>query len=128
MGNSRQVTVATNLQAMEAHLLRGRLEAEGIRCWVDDENIASVNPMYGLATGGVKVNVAEEDAPQAVRLLYGEDLAEAQYPICPACGSTEVGANKTPLIWLLVLTLLTFGLFLSLGYKKHQCVHCGARW
>lgn len=128
MRHSKQVVVASNLQATEAHLLRGRLEAEGIRCWVDDENVASVNPLYGLAIGGVKVKVAEDDAALALQLMYGEGAAEAQCPVCPACGSTDVGENATPFIWLLVLTLLTFGLFLPLGYKKHQCVSCGVRW
>lgn len=96
MGNSRHVIVASNLAATEAHLLRGRLEAEGIRSWVDDEHTASVYPMHGVALGGVKVKVHVDDEAFARELMYGKQADLSATPTCPDCGAVEAVERRWP--------------------------------
>jgi hypothetical protein len=60
-------TIATFNKAEQAHLLRCRLEAAGIRAFLVDENVTQMES--GFFTGGVRVQVAEEDVEAARSLL-----------------------------------------------------------
>jgi len=42
------VTLKTFDNSIEAHLLKVKLESEGIRCFIFDENIVSMNPILTL--------------------------------------------------------------------------------
>ena len=42
---------------VDCHILKGRLESEGINCFVFDENIVWVHPFRAVAVGGVKLKV-----------------------------------------------------------------------
>ncbi|MDP6438554.1 MAG: hypothetical protein QGH74_02870 [Candidatus Brocadiia bacterium] len=48
----RLVTIAAFSLPHEAHLARLRLEAEGIPCFVVDENIVAINWLYSNAARG----------------------------------------------------------------------------
>ncbi|OSZ78874.1 hypothetical protein CAP35_11670 [Chitinophagaceae bacterium IBVUCB1] len=67
--NGRLVTIAVFAVAFQAQLLKGRLEADGIPCFIKDEHTVQVNPMLNNALGGIKLQVMEEDVPTAVGLL-----------------------------------------------------------
>jgi hypothetical protein len=70
---SEPVTIRACRDIQEAHLVRGMLEAGGIRAFIPDENVASLYPMQVLDTNGVRVQVAAEDAELARELLAHED-------------------------------------------------------
>ncbi len=55
-------------------IIRGRLEAEGIETFVQDELTIQVDPMYSNALGGIKLMVHAEEATRATEIL-----AEAGY-------------------------------------------------
>jgi type III secretory pathway lipoprotein EscJ len=63
------ITVMTFVYAHEVAIVRGRLEAEGITCFVQDEMTVQVHPFYSNALGGVKLQVLERDLQQAVEIL-----------------------------------------------------------
>jgi len=63
------VVIKTFLQIIDVHLARGKLESEGIECFIEDENIISANPLYALAVGGVKLLVKDQDVVLAKQLL-----------------------------------------------------------
>ena len=64
------VVLTTFYNLMTAHIARTRLEAAGIRCFLSNES----RP-YGITLGGqVRLNVREEDVPEAQRIL-AEDVA-----------------------------------------------------
>lgn len=65
------VTVASFNTAAEAHILRGRLEEDGIRAVVADEDTVNMAWHLGQAVGGVKVQVAGEDAERARAVIAG---------------------------------------------------------
>jgi hypothetical protein len=65
----RLVTIAVFASAFIAHLVEGRLQADGIECYVQDEHTLQVNPLYNNALGGIKLQVKEEDVQTAVTVL-----------------------------------------------------------
>ena len=62
------VTIATCETPVEAELVRMRLEAEGILCFVHGAHMAGMQ-VFGLSVGGVKVRVRPKDAELAIEIL-----------------------------------------------------------
>ncbi len=73
-------TLASFSQPVEAHLLRTRLEAEGITAYLRDENMIALDWLYSNALGGVKVDVADEDYEKAREIGGSADGSRAGYP------------------------------------------------
>lgn len=65
----RLVTLATFDTVAQAYIAKGELEAVGIRAFVTDEETVGMLWHAAAALGGVKVQVAEEDAERADALL-----------------------------------------------------------
>jgi hypothetical protein len=63
------VTVATFSDAPEAQLARERLELEGIRAFVFDDQTAGVMPFLAGSMGGVRLQVAPEDEQRSREIL-----------------------------------------------------------
>ena len=53
----------------EVHIVKGRLESEGIPVQIKDELTAQVNNFYSNAIGGVKLLVQEKDYERALEIL-----------------------------------------------------------
>lgn len=95
------VTFESYYDPMLAHIVRTRLEANGIPCFIADENTIGSNPIYTNTAGGVKLKVFERDIERCRAILATEgDLHEQDhhviddenntYVVCPFCGSTNV--------------------------------------
>jgi DNA-directed RNA polymerase subunit RPC12/RpoP len=95
------VTFQSYYDPMLAHIIRTRLEANGISCFVADENTLGANPIYNQAVGGVKLKIFERDLEKCKQILATEgDLHEQDhfeiddenntYVVCPYCGSNNV--------------------------------------
>ncbi|HEY8783693.1 MAG TPA: DUF2007 domain-containing protein [Mucilaginibacter sp.] len=95
------ITFQSYYDPMLAHIIRTRLEANGISCFITDENTMGNNPIYTKTTGGVKVKIFERDLERCREILATEgDLHEQDhfeidnetntYVVCPYCGSTNV--------------------------------------
>lgn len=57
---------------LDAHIVKGRLEDQGITCWLRDENLSAliVDPVLTNAvSGGIKLMIPEEDVQKAVDIL-----------------------------------------------------------
>jgi hypothetical protein len=54
---------------IDAHIILGRLQEEGINCWLKDENTFTIAPMLSNAFGGIKLMVAETQAQRALEIL-----------------------------------------------------------
>lgn len=70
------VTVFTAFNSAEAQLIRSRLEAAGLRVFVTDELSALSIEGYALAAGGIKVQVPDVDAEEALELVRDGGTAE----------------------------------------------------
>jgi len=95
------VTFQAYYDPMLAHIIRTRLEANGIQCFIADENTIGANPLYYQAVGGEKLKVFERDLEKCHEILAtGGDLHEQDhfeidnenntYVVCPFCGSNNV--------------------------------------
>lgn len=63
------VTVARFLLPTDAHILRGRLEAEGIPAVVTDANLVQANNLISVAVGGVRVQVPVNYVTEAIAVV-----------------------------------------------------------
>ena len=64
---------------IDAHIVKGRLEAEGIHCWLKDEHLSAiiVDPILTNAIAGIKLMVKREDLKKAIEILNdGEQRSE----------------------------------------------------
>jgi hypothetical protein len=66
------VMVARMYNPLEAEMLRGRLESEGVPAMVADIQTAQVNPFYKLAIGGVRVMVPEAYLARAREIVRAD--------------------------------------------------------
>jgi hypothetical protein len=66
------VTIAKYLYPYEADLAKSRLEAEGIPAFAADEYIVRFDWFYSNAVGGIRLQVAEEDAELAMEILASD--------------------------------------------------------
>jgi hypothetical protein len=82
------VTVASYLDPLEAHIVLGRLRAEGLDGYVADYHQVIADWNWRLALGGAKVRVRRGQAAEAQQLLAaiaaGEFLPEGELPVRPA--------------------------------------------
>lgn len=53
----KRVTIKTFDDAISAHLLRVKLESEDIPCFIRDEHIVTMNPLFNFAVGDIKLKV-----------------------------------------------------------------------
>jgi hypothetical protein len=71
---------------VDCHILKGRLETEGIKCFIYDEQMVSVHPFRAVAIGGVKLKVPVDKFDQSRIILdmieHGILIdEEGEYPI-----------------------------------------------
>lgn len=104
--SDRLVTIATFFDFSEVHFVRGLLESAGIECYLGGENAARLAGVLAPLTGGVRLQVREEDEARARLLLDSAEELEDEGPgseleedaeLCPSCGSTSfhyAGDNK----------------------------------
>ncbi|MFC6099028.1 putative signal transducing protein [Olivibacter domesticus] len=127
------VTLKVFDNAMEAHLLRTKLESEGIHSFLQDENIVSLNPLYNYAVGGIKLNIQLADAERAKQIIQEIENTPIlddydQQISCPQCGSTDLYTNfksmkGTKGMFSAVISFL-MGVF-PIYYKNvYKCKNC----
>ena len=78
-------TVATFAELAEAQVIRSVLEGHGIEAIIPDEQTAEIAPPYLWASGGIKLQVAEEDLATAKEVLAtlettDEDVTDETVP------------------------------------------------
>ena len=63
------VTLVKYLMPVEAHILKGQLESEGIPAYVIGENFSTFYPFAAQLTGGVELKVAATHLERAKEIL-----------------------------------------------------------
>ena len=63
------VVIASYDNYVPAHIAMGRLEEEGINCWLQDEYTVTIDPLLSNAVGGIKLMVTEPQAERALEIL-----------------------------------------------------------
>jgi predicted RNA-binding Zn-ribbon protein involved in translation (DUF1610 family) len=129
--NTRFVIVAVFDNYVPAHIARGRLEEEGINCWLQDENTVTIDPILSQAIGGIKLMVPATQSERAADILGLVRNKFFAKNACPSCGSTNVEMVSSPRKlsnWLGAL----IGYF-AINYavpveKDFHCFNCGNEW
>lgn len=141
----RQVTIATFDDLALAHIARGKLESADILCFLVNEHLVGVNPLFSNLMQGVGLTVFERDAAIAHELLTGDlsradlteedrelapDLEEGLFEpnfICPRCRCSDIKeySLRRP---LLAVTYLLFGAPLAWNKSFCKCRVCGHTW
>lgn len=135
MQAAQLVTIATFGEVTAAQLCRATLAASGVRAFVADEHISTLNPHYMGASVGIRVQVRKADEARALEILaaaaapMGEDEDEDEDessgedgPRCPRCG-----ARYSYYEWSsgqMVLIVLLLGLPLLFMSKQWSCRRC----
>jgi len=113
----------------DAAVLIGRLESEGIKCFLQNEHLVSANPLLSNAVGGIDVTVRESDAERAIAIVEEMEVIKKQasdetgspegykkvLAFCPECESTNTYREKR-------------SFFLSFGAALHVCGNCNNAW
>jgi hypothetical protein len=64
------ITIATYFSEAEFLLARARLESAEIECFAQDENMLRIAGWHSHMLGGIKLQVWESDATDALALLH----------------------------------------------------------
>ena len=112
---------------VEAHIVMGRLEEEGIRCWLKDETTVTVTPYLTNALGGIKIMVVQDQYERGLAILQEINAQKRSTYKCPQCGSGDIELITTPrkpATWLGALGGFIFGDYpLGVG-KVWRCFNC----
>lgn len=136
--NDRTVVYSTYYNPIEANIIKARLEDSDFACFLADENVSTIQPLYNQAIGGVKLIVFERDV-EAIDTLLAEDHSiaideytdgsadveeEVSQVTCINCGSKNVGygmaTDKKYSFWATILAFLTF----TTPIQANKCYHC----
>lgn len=112
---------------IEAHIAKGVLEEQGIRCWLKDENTITIDPILTNAVGGIKIMIAKEDEQKAVGNLNKLRNEQKLTVICPACGSNNIELVSTPrktYNWISAISTFFLGSFAIVIEKVNHCFDC----
>lgn len=134
--NDKTIVYATYYSSIEANIIRSRLEDSEFSCFLADENISTINPLYNQAVGGIKLIVFERDVEAINDLLaqdysiqnesdYNEYTPEEKIRVsCKNCNSINVSyglaTKPKPRGWSKIISFL---LFYS-PFMAEKCYHC----
>ncbi len=79
------VVVKTFDNYFSANIVLGRLQHEGVRCYLKDENTVTIDPLLNGAIGGIKLCVKKEDVSLAIALLQEYEEQYIKEAACPRC-------------------------------------------
>ncbi len=131
------ITIYTFENSVEAHLLKSKLESEDIPCFLFDENISTVMPLYSLATGGIKLKVRQEhfEIAEGITQAYlSQPLIDENEEIlkCPRCKSSNLYYGFKSFKGLAGIVSIAIS-FLMMIYPVHlntvkRCKDCGTEF
>jgi predicted RNA-binding Zn-ribbon protein involved in translation (DUF1610 family) len=114
---------------ISAHIVKGRLEEEGIFSWLKDENTVTIDPILTNAVGGIKVMVNIEDAERAAGILRVIKNEQQAANPCPRCNSLNIELVSTPrkasnwISAIIGLLLTNYAPKIDMVYHCFDCGH-----
>ncbi|WP_339886691.1 DUF2007 domain-containing protein [uncultured Flavobacterium sp.] len=127
------ITIKTFDNAIDAHLLKLKLESESIPCYLFDENMVSINPLYNVTVGGIKLKINAFDKEKVIQIIYEieskkftNDNDDEIY--CPNCNSKDLYSDfksvksfKGFMSIFFSLLLFIYPLYFKRVYKCKKC-------
>lgn len=136
--NDNIITFEQYYDPMLAHIIRTKLEDNGIPCFIADDNIIAANPLFNQAVGGIKLKIFERDLERCREILATEgNLHELDHHeideethtavICPYCASTNVQyihQSEKKVHWLVAFISSLLAIFPFYANKEWHCYNC----
>ncbi|RYZ97941.1 MAG: DUF2007 domain-containing protein [Sphingobacteriaceae bacterium] len=131
--NEKIVTLESYYDPMLAEIIRGRLEANGIPCFIADGITIGVNPLYNQLLGGVKIKVFERDLERCQIILTESENTNSEETsqvdtICPYCSSGNVrygSATERKINLITSIISLILMIYPFYARKAWHCFNCG---
>ena len=126
-------TLTTFGNFIEAHLLKSKLESEGIACFLLDEHMVTLNPLYNVTIGGIKLKVDEKDQERALEIINEIGATaitdeEGREVDCPNCGSNNLASGvismrgmKGIFSALISFLFMIFPIYYKRVYRCNSC-------
>jgi hypothetical protein len=110
-----------------ASLMMQRLEAEGIKTYLQDEHTLTMGPMFAIALGGIKLMVYKDQLDRATALVSQYEAEYLQAGTCPKCGSHNIQfitESRNLSNWLFAILSWAFTNY-AVGVKQvYHCYQC----
>lgn len=116
------VQVFDNL--IEANIVKTKLDAYGIPCFLSEENLTHM--ITSFLSGGIRLHIFEQDKEQVLQLLVQESLQKTEdddLVKCPVCKSRKVLSMSSTRFD--PASVVKFILQLT---KRHYCLECEAEF
>ena len=124
-------TIARFQYSTEARIIKGRLEAEGIRVFLSDHFMVEADPLISNAIGGVKLKVPAYQEQEALDILKDIDKYsmddDGKRITCPECDSVRVelfstiSSFKSLFYFIIGVLSMTLPLYARYAYKCENC-------
>lgn len=132
------ITVSTYTNALEAHIVKGRMEADDIPAFIPHEHHIWAYWLFSNVLGGVRLQVLPQHVVEAKKILNGinnstyENILEAQEGafdkiVCPECNSDRAVVRGWDQRIALVVAS-TFSIPTPYRLDSCWCLDCGYRW
>ena len=134
---AKVATIRQYRDPAEAAMARSVLESAGIECFLRDENTVRIDWLWSNLVGGIRLQVAEEDADAAEALLSApiphsiavEGQADYLQPKCPQCESLDISFNNFDAkVSATLILILGFPLPSPVEKDYWHCHECGCNW
>jgi hypothetical protein len=135
MQDEKIITFETYHDPMLAHIIRSKLDANDIPCFIEDDHMAGLNALYKQSVG-IKLKIFERDLEKCRELINEPETILADHTdidpetdytiICPFCASTNVERvdNSNRPDWVNSLYNFSAAIFPFYTPKQWHCFNC----
>lgn len=104
-----------------ANLVKTKLDAFGIPCFLTDENFVGLYPIRNEVFPGIRLHIFEKDQAQVKEILRDEVPIVRSCPVCRSTSMVYEPSRKS--ISAYVISEILMGLFLPVK-KIYRCLDC----
>ncbi len=110
-----------------ANIILGRLQADGVECYLKDETTVTMDPILTNAIGGIKLVVKKENAGWVDNILKRYDEEYLNAATCPQCCAHQFSYIAKPGVtnFLTAVATTLFGSYAIAPDYVYQCGNCG---
>jgi len=125
------VLLKTSSENIEAHLIKTKLESEGIPVVLFNEHYTNLLPNhFQLMGSGIQIKVLDSDTERALVIL-NDFFPSKKEAVCPNCGSSDLelsfGASKWKRRLYVFIALIIF-IPISISGARLVCQECGIKF
>ena len=118
--------------AMQAHIIQGALENEGIESVLHNENFSSLMKGYSSEIAGVDIMIVEKDYDKAFDILKNGGFIALERKLCPHCGSADITLkpkkDKKIKMFFAILSSVLLAIPPGNNHWEYRCNQCYERF